>query len=81
MNTKIERLSGTIAAQSSAQGTSGVAVIRVSGSGVKTIIKKAINKEVDYPDSIKNIFENEEKFTILDNNIMDIKNYILNNIE
>ena len=44
-------------------------------------IKKAINKEVDYPDSIKNIFENEEKFTILDNNIMDIKNYILNNIE
>ena len=48
MNTKIQRLSGTIAAQSSAQGTSGVAVIRVSGSGVKTIIKKAIKKELEH---------------------------------
>ena len=45
------------------------------------VIKKAINKEVDYPDSIKNIFEKEEKFTILDNNITDIKNYIINNIQ
>ena len=48
MNTKIQRLSGTIAAQSSAQGKSGVAVIRVSGSGVKTIIKKAIKKELEH---------------------------------
>ena len=48
MNTKIQRLSGTIAAQSSAQGASGIAVIRVSGSGVKTIIKKAIKKELSH---------------------------------
>jgi len=48
VNTKIQRLSGTIAAQSSAQGASGVAVIRVSGSGVKTIIKKAIKKELSH---------------------------------
>ena len=48
MNTKIHRLSGTIAAQSSAQGASGIAVIRVSGSGVKTIIKKAIKKELSH---------------------------------
>ncbi len=48
MNTKIQRLSGTIAAQSSAQGTSGVAVIRVSGSNVKTIIKKAIKTDLEH---------------------------------
>jgi len=48
VNTKIQRLSGTIAAQSSAQGASGIAVIRVSGSGVKTIIKKAIKKELSH---------------------------------
>ena len=48
MNTKIQRLSGTIAAQSSAQGASGVAVIRVSGSAVKTIIKKTIKKELGH---------------------------------
>jgi len=48
VNTKIQRLSGTIAAQSSAQGASGLAVIRVSGSGVKTIIKKAIKKELSH---------------------------------
>ena len=48
MNTKIQRLSGTIAAQSSAQGASGVAVIRVSGSNVKTIIKKTIKTELEH---------------------------------
>ena len=48
MNTKIQRLSGTIAAQSSAQGASGVAVIRVSGSGVKPIIQKTIKKELEH---------------------------------
>ena len=48
MNTKIQRLSGTIAAQSSAQGASGVAVIRVSGPGVKTIIKKTIKTELEH---------------------------------
>ena len=48
MNTKIQRLSGTIAAQSSAQGASGIAVIRVSGSNVKRIIKKTIKKELEH---------------------------------
>tara|TARA_Y100000590_G_scaffold349174_1_gene400594 strand:+ start:1692 stop:3038 length:1347 start_codon:yes stop_codon:yes gene_type:complete len=48
VNTKIQRLSGTIAAQSSAQGASGVAVIRVSGSGVKPIIQKTIKKELEH---------------------------------
>ncbi len=48
MNTKIQRLSGTIAAQSSAQGASGVAVIRVSGPNVKTIIKKTIKTELEH---------------------------------
>ena len=48
MNTKIQRLSGTIAAQSSAQGASGIAVIRVSGPKSKTIIKKALKKELEH---------------------------------
>ncbi len=43
-------------------------------------VKNSINKEPDFPDSIKNIFEKEEKFTILDNNINDIKEFILNKI-
>ena len=43
-------------------------------------IKKSINYKIDYPDSIKNIFEKKEQFTILDNNIMDVKKYILGKI-
>ena len=48
MNTKIQSLSGTIAAQSSAQGASGISVIRVSGPKVKTIIKTSIKKELEH---------------------------------
>ncbi len=46
MNKKIEKLSGTIAAQSSAQGASGVAVIRVSGAEAKQIAKKTTRKNL-----------------------------------
>ena len=46
MNKKIEKLSGTIAAQSSAQGASGVSVIRVSGTEAKQIAKKTTRKNL-----------------------------------
>ena len=48
MNTKIQSLSGTIAAQSSAQGASGISVIRISGSKVKPITKKTLKKELGH---------------------------------
>ena len=37
---------------------------------------KSIGKEPEYPDSLKNIFEEKENFTILDNDINKIKKYI-----
>ena len=43
-------------------------------------IKKAIGKEPEYPDSLKNIFEKKEKFTILKNDTKKIKSYILKSI-
>ncbi len=49
-------------------------------SKFSSAIKKAIGKEPEYPDSLKNIFEKEEKFTILKNDIKKIKNYILKSI-
>ena len=39
-------------------------------------LTKSIGKKPDYPDSLKNIFEEEENFTILDNDINIIKKYI-----
>ena len=44
MSNKVNKLSETIAAQASAQGVSGVSVIRVSGDKSKTIAKKVTGK-------------------------------------
>ena len=46
-------------------------------SKFSSAIVESIGKHPEYPDSLKNIFEKEEKFTILDNNINDVKKYIL----
>ena len=43
-------------------------------------IKKATGNEVEYPDSLGKIFDKNEKFTILNNNINDIKEFILNKL-
>ena len=43
-------------------------------------IKKATGNEVEYPDSLSKIFDKNEKFTILNNNINDIKEFILNKL-
>ena len=44
MSNKVNKLSGTIAAQASAQGVSGISVIRVSGNKCKSIAKKVTGK-------------------------------------
>ena len=44
MSNKVNKLSETIAAQASAQGVSGISVIRVSGDKSKTIAKKVTGK-------------------------------------
>jgi len=44
LSNKVNKLSGTIAAQASAQGTSGISVIRMSGDKSKTIAKKVTGK-------------------------------------
>ena len=41
-------------------------------------IEKAIGEKPIFPDQLKNVFDKKENFTILDNNIEDIKQYILN---
>ena len=38
-------------------------------------IKKAIGEKPPFPVQLKNVFDKEEKFTILNNNIEDIKKY------
>ncbi|PPR45068.1 MAG: Threonine synthase [Alphaproteobacteria bacterium MarineAlpha5_Bin11] len=43
-------------------------------------IKKATGKDVDYPDSLKKIFEKEEKFNILDNDYESVKTFIIDNL-
>ena len=40
-------------------------------------IEKATGKKPIFPDQLKNVFDKEEKFIILDNNIEDIKKHIL----
>ena len=44
MSNKVNKLSGTIAAQATAQGASGISVIRVSGDKSKSIAKKVTGK-------------------------------------
>ena len=43
-------------------------------------IKKATGKDPELPKEIENIFDKDEKMTILPNNSDDIKSLILNNI-
>ena len=43
-------------------------------------IEKATGKKPIIPDQLKNVFDKEETFTILDNNIEDIKKHILSNL-
>ena len=43
-------------------------------------VNKAINKEIDIPKELSNLFDKEEKMTILPNSTMDVKNLILEKI-
>ena len=43
-------------------------------------VNKAINKEIDIPKELSNLFDKEEKMTILPNSTMDVKNFILEKI-
>ena len=43
-------------------------------------IKKATGKRPDLPKELENIFDKDEKMTILPNNTIDVKNFILENI-
>ena len=45
-----------------------------------TAVKKAINKDVDMPLDLSNLFDKKEKMTILPNNTQEVKNYLLKNI-
>ena len=46
----------------------------------ESAIKDSIEQLQNYPNSLKNIFEKNEKFTILDNDTNKIKEYILTKI-
>jgi tRNA modification GTPase len=48
LSNKVNKLSGTIAAQASAQGVSGISVIRVSGDKCKSIAKKVTGKALTH---------------------------------
>ena len=43
-------------------------------------VEKAINKSVDIPIELSNLFDKKEKLTILPNNTKEVKNYLLQNI-
>ena len=43
-------------------------------------VKKAIKKEIDIPKELSNLFDKEEKMTILANSTQEVKNYIIRNI-
>ncbi len=43
-------------------------------------VKKAIKKEIDIPKELSNLFDKEEKMTILSNSTQEVKNYIIRNI-
>jgi len=43
-------------------------------------VNKAINKEIDIPKELSNLFDKEEKMTILPNSTIDVKNFILETI-
>ena len=43
-------------------------------------IKIATGSKPNFPEKLKNVFDKEEKFTILKNNTEDIKKHILKNL-
>ena len=43
-------------------------------------VNKAINKEIDVPKELRNLFDKEENMTILSNSTIDVKNFILEKI-
>ena len=43
-------------------------------------VNKAINKEIDIPKELRNLFDKEENMTILSNSTIDVKNFILEKI-
>ena len=45
-----------------------------------TAVKKAINKEIDIPSELSNLFDKKENMTILPNSTQEVKNYLLQNI-
>jgi len=60
LSNKVKKLSGTIAAQASAAGVAGIAVIRVSGEQTKKITKKIIGEELDHMQAKRATFFNQE---------------------
>ena len=43
-------------------------------------MKNMIKKEIDIPKELSNLFDKEEKMTILANSTQEVKNYIIRNI-
>ena len=60
MSNKTNKLSGTIAAQASAPGVAGIAVIRVSGELTKKITKKITRKEASHMQAKRTAFFNQD---------------------
>ena len=59
MSNKTNKLSGTIAAQASAPGVAGIAVIRVSGELTKKITKKITRKKASHMQAKRTAFFNQ----------------------
>ena len=54
-------------------------VIKIDGKVVNRS-GDTINKEIDIPKELSNLFDKEEKMTILPNSTIDVKNFILEKI-
>ena len=52
----------------------------LSSFGISISLLIAINKEIDIPKELSNLFDKEEKMTILSNSTIDVKNFILEKI-
>ena len=64
MSNKTNKLSGTIAAQASAPGVAGIAVIRVSGELTKKITKKIIGQDLVHMQAKRATFFNQDGMKI-----------------
>ena len=60
MSNKVKKLTGTIAAQATAPGFAGIAVVRVSGELTKSITKKITRQEVGHLQAKRTAFFNQE---------------------